>query len=328
MGLAALTTGVLLTGLLGPASNAVGSSPTEEISAPARATSTAARITPAWSGSIDTRYRGVVNDSYKRRYAPHTNVRSGYAGLGCLLGSTSAKSHSATLASLNYVRALAGVAPVSFSSSRMNRQTLQAAVMMQANGRLSHDPLTSWLCYTLGGDEAAKKSNLALYYPEIGSGHAIDLYMDDRGTYNTPVGHRRWLLYPFTTVMGNGTTKNANAIMVIGPTSSTRPNPRWVRWPTQGYFPRPLEPVGRWSLTSGYRSDSFSRSWVAMWKNGNRIYPRKYAVKNGYGMPTIVWQLPSGVERTGTFKVKVGNICRSGAGCFSTTYTTKIFAPY
>lgn len=313
--------------MFGTTSTAIGEG-TTQLSAPARLATTSARITAPYAGAIDTRYKANVNNSFKTRYRPYTWVKSGYLGVGCLLGTMSAKSHQATLSSLNYVRALTGLAPVNFGNATMNRKALQASVIMQANGKLSHDPLTSWLCYTLGGDDAAHKSNLALYYPEMGSGHAIDLYMDDRGSNNAAVGHRRWLLYPFTTTMGNGTTRSANAITVIGPTASTRPNPRWVPWPKNGFFPTALEPYGRWSLSSGYFGDNFSKAWVAMWKGSTRIYPTKLGVHNGYGMPTIVWQLPAGVQRLGTFKVKVGNICRSGAGCFSHTYEVRLFNVY
>lgn len=326
-GIIALAATVVLGSTTGTAAltKVTASEQATDVAGPPGDSTGSSRVTAPWPGRIDTRYRGVVNNSYKTRYAPHTWVPSGHTGLGCLLGGMSSRSHQATLASVNYVRALSGLAPVSFSNSAMNRQALEAAVMMQANNRLSHDPLTSWLCYTAGGDAAAHKSNLALNYPSMGSGRAIDLYMDDPGGTNTAVGHRRWVLYPFTTVMGNGTTKNANVLTVVGPTSSARHNPRWVRWPTSGYFPRPLEPAGRWSLSSGYRGDNFSRSWVRMWKGSTRIYPRKYAVRNGYGMPTVVWQLPASVPRVGTFTVKVGNICRSGVGCFSTKYKVNIF---
>ena len=45
---------------------------------------------------------------------------------------------------------------------------------------------------------------------------------------------------------------------MIGPTSRNRPNPRWVGWPTAGYFPNAIEPNGRWSLSSGRRGVSFA----------------------------------------------------------------------
>lgn len=321
-----------LTGIAAAAlvAGTLGSGPAhgtrDAVAGPYAAATTSSRITAAYSGRINTTYRSVVNDSYKARYAPYLNTPSGYTGLACLLGTMTQASRNATLSSVNYVRALAGLAPVSFGNATMNYKALQAAVIMQANGQLSHDPLTSWLCYTLGGGQAAAKSNLALYYPQIGSGQAVDLYMDDPGGNNVAAGHRRWVLYPFTTVMGDGTTKNANALTVIGPTSSTRPNPRWVRWPQAGYFPTQLEPVGRWSISSGYPGDRFGNAWVRMWKGSTRIYPHKYAVHNGYGMPTLVWQLPSGVRRTGAFTVQVGNVCRTGVGCFNVPkYTVRLF---
>ena len=49
---------------------------------------------------------------------------------------------------LNYYRAMAGVpATVTFSDT-YNAMDQQAALMMSANGQLSHSPPTTWTCYT------------------------------------------------------------------------------------------------------------------------------------------------------------------------------------
>jgi hypothetical protein len=155
------------------------------------------------------------------------------------------------------------------------------------------------------------------------------MYMDDRGSENVAVGHRRWVLYPFTRVMGNGSTSSANALQVVGPTSSTRPNPRWTSWPSSGYFPSTMEPAGRWSLSSGIRSEDFSRSVIRIWHNGHRIYPRRYAVHSGYGMPTVVWRMPAEASRVGTYKISVARITRPGLGrYYGHTYYVRIFRPW
>src|SRR3546814_12342301 len=71
-----------------------------------------------------------------------------------------------------------GLAPVPLSST-LNAGAQRAALIMSANGALSHHPTTSWKCYSSSGAAAAGKSNLALSYPSIKSGQIIDLYMDD-----------------------------------------------------------------------------------------------------------------------------------------------------
>lgn len=77
----------------------------------------------------------------------------------------------------------------------------QAALMMTANVQLSHFPPNTWTCWTEAGSQAAGNSNLALgtYGAE-----SIDAFMEDYGDGNAAVGHRRWILYPYTRRMGTG----------------------------------------------------------------------------------------------------------------------------
>lgn len=107
----------------------------------------------------------------------------------------------------------------------------EAALMMKANNSLSHSPPTSWTCYSANGSDAAGRSNIAFGYSTasvISQG-----YMQDSGSNNTEVGHRRWILHPFTEKMGIGSTDNTNANWVIGSTV-TKPTPTWVSWPPAG----------------------------------------------------------------------------------------------
>jgi uncharacterized protein YkwD len=300
--------------------------------APADAGSVAAgpRTTARWSGSIDTNNVNAVNSTYWTQYASKQAVSTGWLGgslIGCLPGTSSATSDAATLSALNYVRSLAGLAPVHLSAT-LNAGAQRAALIMSANGALNHNPDPSWKCYSSAGAAAASRSNLALAYPTITSGQIIDLYMDDPGAGNAAVGHRRWLLNPFATVVGTGSTDNANALTVIGPTSNSQPNPRYVSWPTPGYFPNAIEPNGRWSLSAGRRSVSFARAHIRVFHNGVAVPVHKYAVENGYAQPTLVWQMPSGFARTGIYKVVVKNIRRHGSSKrFKHTYTVRLFTP-
>ena len=299
---------------------------------PADAGTTAAgtRVTARWSGAINTRSMAAVNAAYWRDYAPMQSVSTDWSGgslSDCVPGSSSASSNAATLRALNYVRSLAGLAPLRLSST-LNARAQRAALIMSANGALSHDPSSSWRCYTSVGADAAGRSNLALAYPSIGSGQIIDLYMDEPGGTNTAVGHRRWLLNPFSTVVGTGSTDTANALTVIGPTSSSRPNPKYVGWPTAGYFPNAIEPNGRWSLSAGKRNTNFRKARIIIHHNGVRVPVHKYAVHTGYAQPTLVWQMPRGFAKTGSYKVVVKNIRRSGTHKrFKHVYTVRLFTP-
>jgi uncharacterized protein YkwD len=299
--------------------------------APAEAqTNDGSRVTARWSGAVDTRSVSAVNAAYWSQYAVSQSMPIDWSGgslTGCLAGQSSAASNAATLTAMNYVRSLAGLAPVSLSPS-LSAGAQAAALMMSANGALSHSPSSSWKCYTPAGASAASRSNLALAYPSIRSGQIIDLYMDDPGGTNVAVGHRRWVLNPFTTQVGTGSTDTANALTVIGPTSSARPNPRWVGWPTAGYFPNAIEPDGRWSLSSGRRNVSFAKARVRVYAGAARVAVHRYAVENGYAMPTLVWQMPAGFSRTSAYRVVVTNIHKRGSKKkLHTSYVVRLFTP-
>ncbi len=286
--------------------------------------------TARWAGAVNTNSQAAVNAAYWSQYAPKLSLPIGWLGgslLGCLPGLTSLLSTNATLTSLNYVRSLAGLAPVTFSSS-LNAAAQQAALMMEANNTLNHFPGSNWRCWTRAGAVAASRSNLALAYPSLQSGEIVAMYMNDDGGGNVAVGHRRWILNPFSTVMGSGSTDKANALTVVGPTSASRPNPRYVSWPTPGWFPNPMEPHGRWSLSAGLSGVSFARAHVAVYDGSRRLAVRKYAVENGYAQPTLVWQMPAGISKTHTYRVVVTGIRRPGIRRNLThSYTVRLFTP-
>lgn len=292
----------------------------------AAGTTTSAR----WAGAVDTNSKAAVNAAYWSQYASKLTLPIGWLGgslLACLPGLTSALSTNATLTSLNYVRSLAGLAPVTFSAA-LNAAAQQAALMMDANNTLDHYPGTNWRCWTRAGATAASRSDLALAYPSLQSGEIVSMYMNDDGSDNVAVGHRRWILNPFSTVMGSGSTDKANALTVVGPTSASRPNPRYVSWPTPGWFPNAMEPHGRWSLSSGLNSVSFARAQITVYDGTHRLRIRKYAVENGYAQPTLVWQMPASFSRTHSYKVVVTGIRRAGIRrSLSHTYTVRLFTP-
>jgi uncharacterized protein YkwD len=294
------------------------------------ATSGGEHVTARWTGAVDTRSISAVNAAYWSQYANVQTLPIGWFGGSvstCQPGLSSAMSNAATLTAMNYVRSLAGLAPVTLSPS-LNASAQAAALMMSANGALSHDPSSSWKCYTPAGAAAASRSNLALSYPTIQSGQIVDLYMDDPGSTNAAVGHRRWMLNPFVTQVGTGSTDTANALTVIGPSSYARPNPRYVGWPTAGYFPNAMEPGGRWSLSAGRKKFSFAKAKVKVLGPGGRLPVRKYHVENGYAQPTLVWQMPAGFSKTAAYKVVVTNIRRKHSSKkFKTSYVVRLFSP-
>ncbi|HEY4269289.1 MAG TPA: CAP domain-containing protein, partial [Galbitalea sp.] len=163
-------------------------------------------VASAGAASLDTSDPAAVAAAYTSQYLPSTTDSIGWTGStsGCNAGTTSSQSPAVTLGAINYVRSLAGLGTVSFDPA-LSARAQQAALMMSANSALSHDPPSSWKCYTQTGADAAGASNLAL---GAGGGKAVGLYMSDPGTGNAEVGHRRWVLYPQATTFGTGSTSN------------------------------------------------------------------------------------------------------------------------
>jgi uncharacterized protein YkwD len=215
----------------------------------------------------------------------------------CNAGDTPDALKQSMLRRINYFRAMAGVPASITLSPTFNAAAQKAALMMSANGRLSHSPDASWRCYTADGARAAGSSNIGL---GIAGPGIIDLYFKDYGASNAPVGHRRWLLYPQARQMGTGDVPSssegraANAIWIMdGTFGTTRPATRdgFVAWPPPGFVPHQVV-FPRWSFSM--HGADFSAATVSM-SSGGAAWPIKIeALASGYGEPTLVW-IPNGM---------------------------------
>lgn len=209
----------------------------------------------------------------------------------CLAGTTGQAYLDATVLRVNFFRAMAGLPADVTLSNTWNVKAQEAALMLSVKGELNHFPDPTWPCFTSGGAEAAGRSNITL---GAHGAEAIDLYMDDPGANNIAVGHRRWILYPPTKLMGVGNIPGsggqaANDLWVIGGAGSRPTQPEWVAWPPAGYLPYQLLPQrsGRWSFS--YPQADFSNARVSMQHEGASIPLATYAPWPGYGDHTIVW---------------------------------------
>ncbi|WP_308873424.1 CAP domain-containing protein [Thiothrix subterranea] len=184
--------------------------------------------TGGWS--VNTTNRQLARAFYNSVYSASLNTPIGWTGnhAGCVAGTTSSDFKNSVLARINYFRAMAGVPANITLDSTYSAKAQQAALMMSANNTLSHEPPSSWNCYTADGRAAAESSNISL-------GHngwdAVGGQMRDNGSNNTAVGHRRWLLLPQTQRMGagdvpaSGSFSPANAVWVFdGNTFAARPS--------------------------------------------------------------------------------------------------------
>ena len=183
----------------------------------------------------------------------------------CAYGTTDEAFRASVFARVNWYRRMAGLDTVT-ESATFSARNQQGALMMAAEGSLSHSPGGGWACHTADGALAASKSNLALGLSGL---DAIDAYMQDFGAGNTKVGHRRTILYPQVQEMGTGDVPfgpghwASNTLYVFDANLwDARPDVRedrdFVSWPPSGYVP-PETTWGRWSFSLA-RADFSSAS--------------------------------------------------------------------
>ena len=231
---------------------------------------------------------------------------------GCNPGTISADAQAKTLLRIKYFREMA-LLPIDISfDANNNLKCQQAALMMHSNNALSHTPPASWSCYTADGATAAGSSNIALGMHTSG---AVAGFINDFGSNNTVVGHRRWLLFSKARVLGHGSTSNASAIWVMGNTGVTPLfTPEFIAWPPKGYVPAPVV-YARWSF--GIPGANFANATVTMKDQSNNSMTVSVISKtdNGYGDNTIVWE-PTGVNTSSaadlTYHVTVNNVVVGG----------------
>jgi uncharacterized protein YkwD len=262
--------------------------------------------------------RQTVKDYYLSAYQNAAIPAPGWTGSqsSCSVGSTSQAFRDAVLARINFFRRMAGVPDTVVFSTVSNQKAQAAALIMSAEGALSHSPPTNWACYSTLGKDGAGSSNLAL--GNYGWG-AINAYMRDYGSGNTAAGHRRWILYPQTREMGTGDVPggdgnwSSNSLVVFDTYyGTTRPATReaFVSWPPPGYAPYSLV-FARWSFS--YARADFSTATVSMISNGAALPVVQHPIANGYGENTIVW-IPNNMGDSASWPKPAGD----------TTYTITI----
>ncbi len=281
--------------------------------------------------SVNPQSHQASKDFYYDYYIGSEGVSTGWTGdhATCNAGTTTQQYKNAMLMEINYFRAMAGVpANINFYAD-YSAKAQKAALMMSVNGTLDHSPPTSWTCYSADGAEAAGKSNLALGY----SSHVIAGYMRDSGT--SSLGHRRWILYPQTQVMGTGDIpatgpyRAANVLWVFdsnmwGPRPTTREE--FVAWPPPGYVPYQVI-YSYWSFA--YAHADFTNATVSMKRAGSPISVTKQSLASGYGENTLVWtplNMSWWGEHLVTYTVTISNVLIDDSPR-NFTYYVSVFDP-
>jgi uncharacterized protein with LGFP repeats/uncharacterized protein YkwD len=299
---------------------------------PAQA-ATAQAVTPVSPNAINTYSRAAVASAYANQWLPTTTSPINWTGnaASCTAGTESPDSLAKGAQAVNFYRGLAGLDSISLTSSQ-NTLAQQTALLMEANGQISHTPPSSWNCYTAQGAQGAATSNLhggtGAFF--IGSAsEPIKAYMDESEANNAPVGHRRWILNPDTVTMGMGTTNKFNALNVTGaPLDTNRTSPTMFGFPGSGYFPQQLEPNGEWSLSSDQGVDFSAANVSVKNANGAALGVIPLSTAEGYGPNTISFQVQGLNYASGTgeadYTVTVDNMKKNNLP-FSYSYTVRLF---
>jgi uncharacterized protein YkwD len=310
-----------------PAAAQLAEAPRADVPQDATLSNAAHESPTALATSPERLDRAQVVHLYHTMYLASSYATTGWTGSvsGCNAGSTSASYRQAVVDSLNYYRRLSGLpGNVGLFTDAKATDAQNAALMFSANNALSHAPPTSWLCYTASGATGAGNSNIALGYN--GGVDAMDGYMDDNGSGNGAVGHRRWILYPPLANVATGDIpssgqRGANALWVLGPLGTRAPTPNGVAWPPQGYVPWDLMPgvSNRWSFS--YPSANFSAAIATVTGPTGNAYAIGYeSIATGYGDNARVF-LPTGFNYARpatdvTYAVGVSGVT-SGPAAFS-----------
>ncbi|MEX1368718.1 MAG: CAP domain-containing protein [Nannocystaceae bacterium] len=227
----------------------------------------------------------------------------------CDPGDISASGRANALRLLNLQRFMVGLPEVSTDPGR-DASAQACALMMHANGSLSHNPPMGWTCYSPDGAGAAGSSNIS-----TGPGVlSVDLYMVDPGNPTT-LGHRRWILSNSLGPVGLGSTSSYSCMWVIG--GGGGGSNAWTAWPAPGPFPiEAVDPLGFSSLDEtgwSIQSDGIDLSGAQVTITTGAGEPRPVSVTvlaGGYGSSTAISMIPQGwsTEVGTTYHVQVDGV--------------------
>jgi hypothetical protein len=314
----------MLTAFVGPIAANV-------ITAPA-----AAAATPAGPFTVNMTNREDVRQFYYHVHESSNGVDPAWTGSisGCNPGTVSQDYLDATLTRINYFRAMAGVpSNVTFTAAN-NAEAQAAALIMSAQGDLSHDPPNTWACWTQQGHDGAATSNLAL--GNTGPDSIDQLMFDD-----DVLGHRRNMMYEGIDQMGSGSVPATDGhsaaeaqLLGGGPNPAPAPRDGFMAWPPKGFVPyQVVYPRWNFSLSGA----DFTNATVTMSQNGNNIPVTIDTTMTNFGDPAMIWiptlpgvadgqawPKPSGDQ---TYTVTVSNVVVNGGAPQSFTYNTTVIDP-
>ena len=200
----------------------------------------------------------------------------------CAAGTTGQAFRGSIVQRVNWYREMAGLHPI-IENPSLSATAQDKALIMLAEGRLSHSPDPGWACYRTIDEPGGE--NLGLGVAGIAG---VDEYIRDTGDHNLAVGHRTQILSPFVTQIGTGNVRGAGSHQLANAMHlrydwerdpSVREERGFVAWPPAGYVPAGVV-WGRWSFTKQHIQTDTTRS-------GNTTYIRRSLSQPDFSRATV-----------------------------------------
>ncbi len=237
-------------------------------------------------------------------------------------------------ARVNEVRALHGLAPVSYDPATEDT-AVAAALVFAANGSLSHYPGSWWRCFTEAGATGARLSNI---FGGLASQRLIFVSMDEMVTgwmtdvrHMNPgsIGHRRWLLDPFlasisfgrvAAILPDGRRTDGAAMRIIG-SNRVVPEPiegGFIAYPFGDYPSRFWDPrallsfavvVDQRDKTASEQVDYAQAEVSVRRRDGAALEVGRVSFdNNAYGLPNSLQFAAEGLVPGATYEVAIRGV--------------------
>jgi len=269
-----------------------------------------------WKQVVADLKSGDYYNSSSFLYASLPNVSS------CDMGQLSGNAKSRALQVTNYSRELHGLSSLSYNYNYDN-EVQAASLIMKANTTMSHTPSSSSQCYSDEGYRGSSSSDLYAGYRNNDPAKEVVEWIDDSSNASTvsAVGHRRWLLNPFSLYMSYGQIEGWSALKVFnfGDSASGTANIDFIAFPYKRYPYIFVNNKTPWSFTViedhnsnyGNAHEYFNSASISIRDkssgellNISNIYHDSIA----YGVPNILtWQVSNWKQDT-LYEVTISNV--------------------
>ncbi|MFP5470012.1 MAG: CAP domain-containing protein [Bacteroidia bacterium] len=242
---------------------------------------------------------------------------------------------------LKFFRRITDLPDNLFFDDELNDLAQHAALANSFFG-LSHNITKDMKCYSKKAAIGSSESNLS-------TGIGMDGYIEDPGSHNKGVGHRRWILNPKNSKFGVGATYKSykkkseygdwwletnqmgHALHVFasddnGALHNKDYSQNGVAYPNEGYFPKEFI-YQRWSYSLDYAD--FKKAKVTMRIDDKiTVYPIVYDPEKGYGLNTLAWEYDMDYDNTPKkIEVTITNVKKNGDDAYTTIkYTVYPFS--